>query len=377
MTMIGHELRKIFEWKRVLIVVVISILMHFIWGRTAFDVNLFTHPMWSEVMREMVATYGDSIDASEVAHMREVLNERIQSFEAELAHHSTIFATTFDEFEAEVFGNDALNYRWVRGYYPELDALFREINIRQWQQNFDVENQRRWLSYHGYEAEIQRWEEVVNREEISFFQSEIFYAYRGIISSVALIVVVSLAVLISPLYVEEKKSKMLQLQYSTKMGRRVFLKKIVAVSIAAFLVSVVQIGVTFGFFLQTIGNLFLGMNMSGFGTPMWYDITFGQFMVLTAVLVWLTGTVFATLTFFLSRISTTYIMMLAIQIVVIILLMANRVFESTIMDVIRARFDENQMFNPPFLMPLFYLGLVGMAVALLMWQWKRERRLDI
>jgi len=371
MQIMTHELRKILDGRRLLIVLVLSLLWYFP-ARSIFLDPL--RPVMVDVRHEMLLNYGNTWNENDRGHFRQYFQERVQRFAAELAQipeAANLNITTFEGFREEVETNQYLFDILIE--HP-IWPLFVELQERYWlTQDLDIERELEWMVNWRTQQEIDRWLDTVSREEISFFPREVYFAYSGFISSVMPIILINIAILLAPLYLSERKNRMMPLQYSTKEGRNLFKKKIMASTLAILLVTAVHLGFAYGTFLQTSIHLFLGMEVSGF----WYDITFGHYLVLTAGAMVLVALIFGLLTLCLSRIVPNHITILGVLVPILLALMANRAFTFIVADIISTRFDESQTFNPPHLMPLSYLGIILLTTLLLTLQWKRECRLDI
>lgn len=383
MRLVLYELKKIFEGKRVLAVVVLSALQYLMF--MSFLINPFQHESLVLIWQEMIEDYGIEMNEADTIHFQQILYERISAFEIELAQRPEFVER--DVLTLEDF-NYQMNYSqsfWDAFHNDPIIGLFREINDRYWLGFsiigfFDEETNeiRAWLETWVYEAEAQRWEEVIARGTLSFFPYEVFNTYRVVITSIAFLTVSSLIILISPLYISERRDHMLTLQYSSKTGRSLFWKRIIAVSLAVVIVTTIHLLFTLAIYLQSPASWFLDFDMSsGLNTPMWYDITFRRFIFLTSALVYLNGLLFALISLFISRLMPNYLTILGIKLPIVFAVISISYFDFVVVDVIRARFDENFRFNPPHLMPLFYLFIVIIIAILLFVQWKKEKKLDI
>ena len=176
----------------------------------------------------------------------------------------------------------------------------------------------------------------------------------------------TVAILLTPYLVRERRSGVRGLFYPCRKGRPLFATQFGASLAAAALAEAVQFAVFFVLFFNSphrVDRLFFNCDCSG-----WWDMTFGQYIVWSCVILFVLAFGFALVSFAVSKLCTNYIAALAVQIPLIFL--ANK---------LKDRIVENQfnLFRPQYF-ELFVCGLcVLVPLVLCLFFVCRERKTDI
>ena len=340
------ELRKIFDWKRVAICSLFIAIFSFLF--LEFHFNHF--PNGSNVhnfnvMAEMVESFGLEMETTEFPILKRRYEEAVSSFEAYLLTRTDIQEAGITNIE-EFFAHDELPQAL---YFGGEHVIMGEI----------------W----AMETLIQGFESSETAQPIFPFQ--VGDNFQAIISLTALFIMMASMLLISPIYLFERKNKMLPVQYATKYGRKLFLRKILATTLASLLTTTFLLGIVLAlYFVLNQTAIFFPVTMNSiWGMSFRYDITFGQYIWLTVGLTYLLGLIGSWLALLFSRLSPNHLTVLAIQIPLVI---GFQFFLSGFL--IRNPLS----FHIQSFLPIsIYLVLLVLPALGLFLQWKRECRLDI
>ncbi len=374
MRVLLFEVKKLFGWKRILLILLFCIFYYF------FTINWNLHFVNTggvlseyETAVHMVEEFGVWMDDDDFAAFQKETAEAYRRFDELIQANTelqelrvTTFYRLFDYYWTELEWSDEIRHEEEVNLALELMA--RRMNIA-----FFESGQGMLIPSHNQtERQRERIEELENRKEQAVLDRHVFLGYQLMIGRVAEMVVLSLVMMISPVYLTERRNRMLSMQYTTKVGRRLFHKKVIASIMAASLIISIQLGVIFTLYSRVWSSIFFPADINSFliiDHISWLDITFGQYILLTVGLVYLIGIIIAVLITFVSRLFPNYISVIGVQIPIIIIIFT-RLLDSLIV-------NPTNIIFPPYLVPSLYTGLIFLVVVLIAVQWRREKKVDI
>ncbi|MEJ9282100.1 hypothetical protein [Ureibacillus thermosphaericus] len=194
--------------------------------------------------------------------------------------------------------------------------------------------------------------------------------YQDFISNVAIAIIISVIIIISPIFIKDRTSQMLELQYTTKKGRALFKTKVAAGVMAAIIVMTVLFAIYFSLYSLNHTSMFFNLPIYLFTWfEFWYDVTFFQYIVITVLAIYILGMVFALFSMFFSNRMANYVSLIGIQIPFIIALIA-----VLIPYLVRRLMDLD---IPKWIAPTSYTVMALSSVILVVLLWGREKRKDI
>ncbi|MBS4536624.1 hypothetical protein GOQ29_13450 [Clostridium sp. D2Q-14] len=207
--------------------------------------------------------------------------------------------------------------------------------------------------------------------ETSVFSSVIFDNYNTLIKSVVATILLCLMFMITPIYLIDNKDKISYIQYTSKIGRKIFEKKIIAGILASFIVVTLQL-ISF-FIIYSLNNtsMFLNSNINSIYSTIisWYDLTFIQYIFLTVVGIYILAFVLALISMLVSSIGKSYITVIGIQLPIAL-------FSFTIFLGYLIHFMTDIRY-PKYFLGLSYITLILINTISMKIRWKRERKADI
>ena len=121
--------------------------------------------------------------------------------------------------------------------------------------------------------------------------------------NLAILSVLAVLTLVSPLIVTDRARHVHLLQYTAKHGRKILQKQLIAVLLSAFMLTTLLLAV-FGAIYGTNGTwVFWNSGLTSFlnSSIFWYEITYGQYIIIYIVLLYILCLGTAALAFVLSR----------------------------------------------------------------------------
>ena len=206
---------------------------------------------------------------------------------------------------------------------------------------------------------------------ISILPEFVFNNYNRLIPNVAMLIVLSIIIMISPIFIKDSKNKVNYLQYTAKTGRKIFKIKLITALISSFIIISLNLVCFFiiyshnkvGMFFSSSINSIFNYNTS------WYSISFIQYILITVVGVYVLGFAVVLIVTFLSRIAPNYMMLIGVQVPITFGIL--NISSSYLLNSLTStRFLK-------YLQPLAYFILVCIGLVLINIRWKKEKVVDI
>lgn len=383
MKIILYEIKKIFEFKMIAIMMFMSFILYFLFasyniehfpnGRPALD--------YYNISLQMIEDYEKFMDEEEFAQFKDVYEKEVARANQylqtnELAKKAGI--STYEEFRSmdiDIESYNKLHYYVMFDERVDFVDLFWELGVREdiissYEQKEVLMGRGRYGT--GNEQQRTRIDEVIREGTItSIFPGLVFDNYRSYIRHVSMIILLSVIFMLSPTYLKDKKNNIIYLQNTSKTGRNIFKKKALAALIASFVIITLQLVVFFLLYATNNTGMFLNSNIISIfnGAIFWYNLTFIQYIILTVLGIYALGFIIALIVSFISSLASNYITMIAVQIPLVFF-----VFRILIKHLIYSLADISL---PQYFGGVSYLTLGILALILITIRWKREKVADI
>ncbi|EGT4145453.1 hypothetical protein EQY69_14660, partial [Clostridium perfringens] len=325
MRIIINEIKKLFNLK---ILLILGLIVFIIWKIfISFWIEVF--PNGSEtpdfnLSVEMLKDYGITMDEKEFEDFKEksALREKeadeylkgdkdaqelgIKSYR-ELSGRLNNGKTDekVEELNSKIYFKDKVDLFW------EMDS--RESLIASYEDYLN----RHYELYSSETNRYKRLEELEKGEQPKSILSYVTFSnYDSLITNFSILVVVTLAFIISPIFLRDEKNKVNLLQYSSKTGRKIGSKKVISAMITAFGISTLEL---IGLFLMYIPNNTLqfwncSINSKFNYMVSWFDLTFGQYIMLTILVIYIITFVVTSVSLFVSSKVKNYVALIGIQV---------------------------------------------------------------
>ena len=330
MNIINNELKKIFKPANIVIVTLITAIIWFLF--MSFNIEYF--PNGSDryiydISVDMLNKYGVSMDEEEFKDLKSYREERAKEA-TEYLLTKDIFVksgvSTYDNLVNEIdkISDGEVSKKELNDLYSKI--MFEEDNYLFWElQELDYvieryEDKGFWIGLGGLPespAQNLRHEEIrASEQAYSPFNFRVLENYHSLIFGITLLILICVPILIIPLFMNDNKNKVNYLQYSSKLGRKLFKKKIIASVIASFIIATIQLTILFVVYKQNNTYMFWDCSINSAISDMssWYDITFGQYIILSVILTYIVSIITSIVTICVSSRTSTYISAIGIQI---------------------------------------------------------------
>ena len=253
MKIIFNELKRIFNFKMVLLLIIINLIMYFLFIR--LDVTYFAKEGHAKDMHEMYVEirnkYGNNMDKAEFKDFKKsYYNEKIKEANKHIENNSELnkygiknydelikkYNTASDKTDRDLqkivnIYEDIMFKREVEAFY-QLESIEWFIN---WYNNKDSMMSAMIANNPNIKSRV---EEIVKRgDETSIFSSIFMDNYNNLIRGTCSTIIIGIVFMILPIYFKDKKNNIRDIQYTSKNGRKIFKDKIVASIIASFIIT--------------------------------------------------------------------------------------------------------------------------------------------
>lgn len=334
--MIVQELKKIFNIKRVILIVIFAVLYCFLFFRLNIGIPAYSSErVVLEVSLELIEKYGESMNAAE---FRDFLinfidtgeskidtwikgNEEYKQFGIESYRDLLEIRDSLPDADAANLTSQVLEKFTPDEQQAAMDHAFREGYLNRLTEAYETEQNKSTAYYSEIPEQADKRMTERNQEEIySLMPYSVMANYQKLLPDFACFLFLSMILLIVPYSVRDTMEGIPILQYASKRGFGYYWKKLAAV----FISSIVLCAIEIFFFTLMLGKngafSFANCFVSGFGNPFitFVKLSFGQYIVISLAYITIIGLCLAMITYGLSSCTHNYISAIAFQIPAII-----------------------------------------------------------
>ncbi|WP_273130875.1 hypothetical protein [Bacillus weihaiensis] len=371
--MVWHELKKLFTWKMVGILVLFSFLYYQLF--LSFDFTYFPNGRPAldhvNVSKQMIEKYGHELDEREYQdfqHTYEMEKEKAGDYLQSKNEFVDSGVTTYEEFREMDTNKEEFAELYGKVMFEEEVDLFWELQARE---SILEYYENRDLIFRDELVSPQFKEKMSLGPITSILPQEVSHNYNGLITMMSVLILLSIMIIVGRIYLIDQKNHAIYLQYTTKIGRNLFKKKLLTAMISAFIIMTTYLLVFFLLYLGNDTRVFFDSHLNSFMSfyNIWFDVTFFEYILLTIIGVYVLGFIGAAISAFFSRIASLYLSLIGLQIPIAIMLIL-LIFEYLIFFLLGIHY--------PLWLPLgTYSTLILVATVLLVWRWRREKRMDL
>lgn len=377
MDIVLKELRKIFNIKSVILLMLINIVMYFLFiefdikhfpnGRPALNIyNMFV---------QMEKAYGEFMDEEEFEDFKLKYEEAIKEADEYIQSRGDFKRAGINNYK---------DFRNIDIEDEELYELYRDVIFDKkidvfWELPWREEYIKYYENKEGLmlaqalnEKQELRIKEILDKGlDTSVFNDVVFSNYNNLIKHVVITILLSVMFIITPIYLRDNKDKINYLQYTARTGRNIFKKKIFAGLLASFILVTIQFTCFFSLYSTNNTSMFFNSNINSIYNTIisWYDLTFIQYIALTVVGTYILAFVFTLISLLVSSIGQNYITVIGIQLPIALFTFR-----------ILLRYLINYMTSisyPKYLLELCYIVLILISTISMIIRLKREKKVDV
>lgn len=379
MRIIINEIKKLFNLK---ILLILGLIVFIIWKIfVSYWVEDFPNGSETPTFNlsvEMLKDYGTTMDEKEFEDFKEKSALREKEADEYLKQDKDaqeLGIKSYREFR-ERLGSEKYDEKveelHSKIYFKDKVYLFWEMGDRE-SIILSYENPlNRKDLYYSETNKYKRLEELEKGEQPKSILSYVTFSnYDSLITNFSILVVVTLAFIISPIFLRDEKNKVNFLQYSSKTGRKIGSKKVISAMITAFGISTLEL---IGLFLMYIPNDTLqfwncSINSRFNYMVSWFDLTFGQYIMLTILVIYIITFVVTSVSLFVSSKVKNYVALIGIQVPIL---------GALIMFLDNIGLNHMTTINSPKYIPIIaYVVFIIISILLIINLLKNEKNRDV
>jgi hypothetical protein len=377
MRILFNEIKKILTWRMLLLLAIVNCILFFL--LIEFHITQFPngrpHLDSYRIGIEMIEKYGTDMDEEDMMDFKRTYEAQVQEANQYLQSNK--------EFENAGIGSyeDFLNRDWEN---KEQATLHDKIMFKEQVNTFwELQERRRLMEFHdSKEARLQdkkndanpqqevRFDEMIMAGHYQVYPEVVMSNFKDFIFNVAIAILVSVVLVISPVFIKDRSRQMLDLQYTTRKGRNLYKTKLAAALISTLGVITALLIVYLGLYTLNNTAMYFKVPIHMFIGPFsWYDPTLLQYIALTVGAVYIIGLVFALLAMSFSSMMPNYISLIGIQ-VPFVIAMIKYGLSYLITRIINIDV-------PQWVVPAAYSVMAAVGILFIIFMWKREKYRDI
>lgn len=372
MNIVWLEMKKIFNWKILLVLMFVNVVLYYFLVQFHIEVFPNGRPALDSyrIGIEMVEEYGPNMNESEKIDFKERYKEEVQKADEFIRGREDFKEAgiesyaEFKEYKGKlhdkVFFEEGVNLFW------ELQARESLLDFHR-NQKVIITNQ---ISRAADASQKKQLKELKETGQIDLYPEVSLTNMEEIFRSIAIVVLISVVLVVSPVFLSDRSKRMPELQYTTKTGRHLFRKKFAAGMLSALIVMTALLVVYLSLYSLNDPSAFFDVPIHSFiAGHYWYHLTFFQYIVLSIVAIYVLGFILSGVSMGISNLVPSFITLIGVQIPVVLalLIFGLKYMLSLIVS----------MWLPVWMVPSLYGVLFILAVLLTRWLWMRERKLDI
>lgn len=387
------ELKKIFKPLNIILVVLITLIAYnrFIMPEIHMLKNSQPSKQIKNIGAMLANNYGSTINSKEFEEIKKIRDNKVETATEYLTKQPESKKANIKDY------NDFYNAReqelGERRKYVDIKLMKKieervlfEENIYLFWELPQIEN---YITTYEHKKnfitrEIDYYKSIVSNSAIDKLrdigESENFTSpmngivhnnYDQLVFWETVIVIISLAIIISPIFIDDNRNKINYIQYSSQIGRNIVKKKVIAGIISSFIIVTFQIIIFFvvykqlGTFpyLDTYINSFLSSNY------FWFDLTFRQYIAMTVIILYIISLLTCSISMYISSRVNSYLSLIGIQIPILYgIIMIQLKFGTT---------SVTKILFPKYTTLGIYTSIIIISMAIFLCMVKKENSIDI
>lgn len=372
MKLFFYELRKILSWKLLVLILLVNVILFKL--LIEFDLDYFPNgrPAGDHftIEQQIIPMFGAEWDDEELSKLQEMYAAEVAVADAYLANDPQAIAAGLDRYERfndfDSENEEQYAYHSKITFESDLDFPWR-LQAYEW---YITENEYREESMladmeYASEGQKKRLQQLLDEKRFAVYTDIVTSNFKTYKTSIAIAIFVSIAILISPIFIRDKIANVVPLQYASAKGRQLYRTKWLAGLFSGTLLTTALLAFYMWLYQSNDTQSHFDLPLTAFGWNYhWYDMTFWQYILLSVVVIFILSIVLTMFTMVISTVVPNRIALIGVQIVVLFLMIAVGATYA-VQHVISLNFS--QLFVPGVVGGFTLVTVVAMLVV-----WKRE-----
>lgn len=235
MQIFWNELKKILTWKILLLLAIVNSIVYILF--IEFDIKHFPNGRPAldsyNIGIEMIEKYGTHMDEEEFEDFKRVYEAEVQAADAYLGARQEFVDAglgTYELFSNQDREDEVADKLHSKVMFEDKVDLFWELQERGRLIEFYEWKERGIEAYGSDVSERQKSRfDVMSEQGLYQVYPEVaFENFKRFITNVAIAIMISVALVVSPVFLQDRTRQLLGMQYTTKKGRDVYKTKALA-----------------------------------------------------------------------------------------------------------------------------------------------------
>lgn len=329
--MLFNEIKKIFNIKIIGIVILMCAIVGVLF--LSSDIESFPNGNLAyqvQISGQMLEKYGTSIDENEFVDFKKETQGVVNEIDTYIRNDNQAKAAgvkSYAEFKekSDDWENRSEAIEKLHDKYM-FDMMGEKISNELWEMqereyiinNFESKAFDRSSILPNQENKIEKRinEVIASGDGNSVISYPIIRNYNSLISNFSIIIVLSIAFMILPIFYYDKKIGVNTLQTSSKRGRKIAKTKVIAGIISTLIVVTVEFIIFFIVFStnDTLKFWNCSVNSAIGDTLNWFSLSFGGYIILSVIAMYIIALVVASVSMFISNLASKSIELLGVAI---------------------------------------------------------------
>ncbi|EGT2192701.1 hypothetical protein ACV3P9_01785 [Clostridium perfringens] len=376
MRIIINEIKKLFNLK---ILLILGLIVFIIWKIfISFWIEVFPNGSETPTFNlsvQMLKDYGTTMDEKEFEDFKEksaLIEKEADEYLKGDKEAQELGIKSYREL-IESLDKEKIDELHSKIYFKDNVYLFWEMGARD-SIILSYENHlnRKAELYSSEPNKYKRLKELEKGDQLKSVLSYVTFSnYDSLITNFSILVVVTLAFIISPIFLGDEKNKVNLLQYSSKTGRKIGSKKVISAMITAFGISTLELIVLFLMYIPNDTLQFWNCSINSRFNYMvsWFDLTFGQYIMLTILVIYIITFVVTSVSLFVSSKVKNYVALIGVQVPIL---------GALIMFLDNIGLNHMTTINSPKYIPIIaYVVFIIISILLIINLLKNEKNRDV
>ncbi|WP_301108836.1 ABC transporter permease [Sporosarcina sp.] len=373
MRMIWNEMKKILTWRMLTFLLLVNAVLYFL--LISFDIEYFPNGRPAldgyHLGIEMIEEYGVLMDEEEMLDFRRQFESRKEEANEYLQARPEFAEAGIDGYEGLVtsdWDNEEQQNLHSQIMHEQQVDLFWELQERS--RLIDFHDTKEMIGFEPNTLQQTRFDKLLTEGKYQAYPEVVIQNFKEFIVHVGITILFSVVLLISPFILKDRTRRLLDLQYTSKIGRSLYKTKLIAGILSAGLVITMLLAFYFSLYAQNGTSPYFSLGVNAFIANLtWYDPTFLQYIWLCILAIYVIGFIFTMLAMSVSSVVPNFVTLIGIQIPLIFVMLLIG-FNILLGDIISVQF-------PQWLVPCLYGLLSIVSAGLLIYLMKREKVKDI
>lgn len=377
MQILWNEIKKLLTWKMLLLLVFVNTVLYLL--LIEFHIEYFPNGRPAldsyKIGIEMIDKYGTDFDEEEFLDFKKTYENQLgEANQYLLSQNELVVAgiTSYEDFRNFDSDNEEDTALRNKLLFDESVDMFWELQERERLIEFYEVKEESLDAYkqNATAAQVAKFDELIEARHFQVYTEVVIQNYKEYIFNVAIVILLSIILMISPGILRDRTRQLLDLQYTTKKGRNLYKTKIMAGLITSIMMITVLLVVYVSIYSLNNTSMYFNIPVHMFiADHYWYDPTLFQYILLTILAIYVLGIVTSLVAMSFSSIVPNFITLIGVQVPYVFVMLA-LVLSYLVNKII-------SIWLPQWIVPTSYGVLLTVSIISIILLWKRERRRDI